>query len=324
MKKKILIAILIVCSVIFAFIVFLVILGLVADKIQAPEKNRIPDKDDLSSGILDYLDDLDAEEKQNLIDEAVSGNYPVEWPVLWIVVKRINLDERDTDKNITHFDIEMSDEESDYLLNTMSERFARRVNEYTDGLVNVKITPLLYGEVNYLNDDGSTIALDPKSFPDIADTFTNYNTVICTARMTSEGGPSIDTGCAGCAFCYPLPGNYGFAQVPTSEEPSYEEPSHLAEFRDNPVPEEVYIHEWLHTFEDFEEKMLDCDGNPDCAFDYGYECQTSFGMNGFYEYYKDLLNGRVADKKNLRFVGMNEKPWRTFAMLMDIAKDRSR
>ncbi len=139
---------------------------------------------------------------------------------------------------------------------------------------------------------------------------------------SADGQQGLFTDWCGLARVDLLDGNYGFARAQTNVEPSYEEESMFCEFEDNPVPEEVYIHEFLHTFENFEEYMLDCDGNPDEAEDNGYECLTSFGANGFYEYYRDLLNGNVLHKKRGKNVGMDEKLWRTEALLMDIAKGR--
>ena len=51
--------------------------------------------EDLNPIMEDYLDDLNQEERQQLIDETVSMKYPVNWSMLWIVVKRIDADGKD-------------------------------------------------------------------------------------------------------------------------------------------------------------------------------------------------------------------------------------
>ena len=68
--------------------------------------------------------------------------------------------------------------------------------------------------------------------------------------------------------------------------------------------------------------MKHCDGNPDTAGEHGYECLSQSGENGNYEFYRDLLTRNCWDDKIRDYVGMDEELWRTFAMLMDIAKKR--
>lgn len=202
-------------------------------------------------------------------------------------------------------------------------RKAKRVKEYTDGLVNVRITPLLYDEVNYLEKDAYW-DLVPESFEDIKDSFSKYNSVMVTERLSEVGEERVlAQDWTGMGYTRNFPGNYSFSQVATGDQMAYEDGSYLAEFDDNPVPEEVYIHEWLHTFEDFEELMLDCDGNPDDAEKHGYECRTTFGANGYYEYYEDLLNREVWSEEKKAYVGMGEDLWRTSAWLKDESKGRN-
>ena len=137
------------------------------DDIVTEDEKTIPDSNDLAGGITDYLYGRDEEKNQALMTEAMDRKYPVNWPMLWIVVKRVNLDAQDPDGNIRHYDIEMTDEETDYLLYEMPERFADTIYEYTKGLVNVEITPLLYDEVNYMEFDDDGYSLSPESYPDI-------------------------------------------------------------------------------------------------------------------------------------------------------------
>lgn len=61
--------------------------------------------------------------------------------MLWIVVKRVNADGRGISGKTVRRDARMADREAEYLLNDMSSRFANTVSEYTNGLVQVKITP---------------------------------------------------------------------------------------------------------------------------------------------------------------------------------------
>ena len=320
MKKAVKIILIITGSLfalIGAFIVLLFVYLIIEDN------KTVPDSDDLSGGIERYLSNRDSEKKQALMTEAMDRKYPVNWPMLWIVVKRTNLDAPDPYGNIRHFDIEMTDEEAEYLLYEMPERFADTVYEYTNGLVNVEITPLLYDEVNYLITEGEGVRLGPESYPDIKDTFPEYNTVMSTIRLqTTDGETAIKTGWAGMAFTGLFDGDYGFAMAQTSQRVAYEVPSLTAWSEDNPVPEEVYIHEWLHTFEEFEETMKHCDGNPDTAGEHGYECLSQSGDNGNYVFYRDLLTRNCWDDKIRDYVGMDEELWRTYAMLMDIAKKR--
>ena len=298
------------------------------EKEQEAHSKTIPGKEELASGIPDYLHNIDQEHRNALMAEATQKGYPVNWPMLWIVVKRVNMDSYDVNGKMKHFDIEMSDEEADYLLNEMSKRFTETVYEYTNGLVNVEITPLLYDEVTYMDKDGDydnddlMVCLDENSFPDIKETFSKYNTIMSTVRIRTEDGDEMYAGWSGLSYTDLTEGNYGFAMAQTSFIPSYEEPSLLCKSDGNPVPEEVYIHEWIHTFEGFETVMKDCDGNPDTAEAHGYERLTKIEENGFYEFYRDLLTRNVWDDKKNDYVGMDEELWRTLAMLMDIAKGR--
>ncbi|MBE6004160.1 MAG: hypothetical protein E7232_08800 [Lachnospiraceae bacterium] len=61
------------------------------------------------------MDDLNQEERQQLIDEAVSMKYPVNWSMLWIVVKRVNADGEDRNGKKAHIDVEMSEEKKAYV-----------------------------------------------------------------------------------------------------------------------------------------------------------------------------------------------------------------
>ncbi len=313
--------ILIIAGSLFALIVAVIILAFAY--VIVNDNKTVPDSDDLSGGIENYLNNRDKEKIQALMAEAMDREYPVNWPMLWIVVKRTNMDAQDPDGNIRHFDIEMTDEETEYLLYEMPEMFASTVNEYTNGLVNVEITTLLYDEVNYMDTSDIGVNLCPDSYPDIKDSFSEYNTVMSTIRLqTTDGDTRIRSDWAGMAFTGLFDGNYGFAMAQTSQIPACEVPSLTAWSEDNPVPEEVYIHEWLHTFENFEETMKHCDGNPDTAGEHGYECLSQSGENGNYIFYRDLLTRNCWDDKIRDYVGMDEELWRTFAMLMDIAKKR--
>ena len=323
MKKAVKIIFIIIGSLVALFVAFIILVSVyVVVKDVTADTKTIPSREDLEPNITDYLEDISEEHKQELIKEAVEKDYPVNWPMLWIVIKRVNLDAADVDGNVGHFDIEMSYEEADYLVYEMSERFSNRVSEYTNGLVNVEITPLLYDEVTYMEKNGEDLYLVADSFPDIKDEFPEYNTVMSTIRVRSGDGDEIRTGWDGLALSDWWPGSFGFTMAQTSDIPSYEVPSLLAFSDDNPVPEEVYIHEWLHTFEEFEIKMKNCDGNPDTAGEHGYECLTTSGENGNYEFYRDLLNRNVWDDKIHDYVGMDTDLWHTYAMLMDIAKGR--
>lgn len=315
-QGKAMVALIIVLSVIAVVVLALgVLIVLVTDT----DEER---KELLSSNVCGYVESLDETERMELIDKARDMEYPVNWPMLWIVVKRVNADGKNEAGKKVHVDVTMSDREADYLLYDLSARFSDRVREYTDGLVNVEITPLQYDEVNYLNDDLN--CLEAESFDNIKDMFPEYNSVMCIARYEDDDNDLQlfhDWLGLGCLRVYD--GNYSFSQVKTDGIPSYKQDSYLALFDDNPVPEEGTIHEWLHSFEDFETVMMDCDGNPDEAQKHGYECMTSFGANGFYEYYRDLLNGRVWDENKQTYVGMNEDLWRTYAMLMDMARGKA-
>ena len=88
------------------------------------EKGSIFDitEDELNPNISDFLEDIDEEDRDALMSMAVDNAYSVNWPMLWIVVKRVNVDGKGFDGKKVHLDVEMSDEEAEYLLNDMSER----------------------------------------------------------------------------------------------------------------------------------------------------------------------------------------------------------
>lgn len=292
---------------------------------QEEDREEEQDQEDIETkGIQEFLEDIDQEKRQMLIDEAMDRKYPVNWPMLWIVVRNINADVTDKDGNTVHIETHMDDTEAEYLLDELPERFANTVKEYTNGLVNVEIQLMEYDEVNKLSDD-ETHRMEPDSFGEIKEMFPQYNSIMVTSRFCSLGEEmKVEIPWAGIADVEMFDGNYLFCQVRTDDDvPAYKPESFLAYFDDNPVPEEGHIHEWLHTFEIFEELMHDCDGNPDTAGEHGYECLTHFGANGNYEFYKDLLNRNVWDKEKQDYVGMGEDLWRTYAMLMDLAKGRT-
>ena len=107
-----------------------------------------------------------------------------------------------------------------------------------------------------------------------------YNTVMSTIRLqTTDGDTRIRSDWAGMAFTGLFDGNYGFAMAQTSQIPACKVPSLTAWSEDNPVPEEIYIHEWLHC--------------PD-ARQYFFEAR-----NGFFD-----SNGNVLVKKSKMFTAI--------------------
>lgn len=74
-------------------------------------------------------------------------------------------------------------------------------------------------------------------------------------------------------------------------------------YRVNTFPEEVFMHEFLHTLERTSEEHGYEIVNLHNYEAYGYD---DSGTNGLAEWYKDFLRCKILDKKTNEYVGLNE------------------
>jgi len=110
-------------------------------------------------------------------------------------------------------------------------------------------------------------------------------------------------------------GGYGFCQVASNYE--YDDTTFRTR-EGNPIAAEPWIHEWIHTMEQWGEIFEVTIPDPDSAEDHGYECAAEPGdINGFYQYYFDTLNGEVPDEATGENVGFTEALWKSMAYMYD-------
>ena len=89
----------------------------------------------------------------------------------------------------------------------------------------------------------------------------------------------------------------------------------------NKYPAEPWIHEWIHTLQPVGVMFDRTVSDPDGAEDHGYECKDNgLGINGFYEYYGDILSGQVEGPSEIE--GLSPGMWRAAAKLFDATRGR--
>lgn len=269
---------------------------------EAVEEDTLPDPLD-TDAMLTYFEDHD---------------YTITWPVLWVVVPNIDAD-GNMDGNPVHGTVQMPEEEQDYFLNEVSAEFERTVEEFTEGRIDIELTTLLYADpVTYLDEvDNSLI---PESFhEETLEQFAAYNSIICTARFSEPDTPIFSQDWFGLAMGALQGSGYGFCQVASNGD--YDDTVFKATDL-NPYEAEPWIHEWIHTLEPFGEGFGRIIPSPDGADSYGYESTNPEGINGFYQYYYDILNNAVWDENQGDYAGISEPVWKSVAYIYDCIRSQ--
>ena len=261
----------------------------------------------------DELED-DDRDRQDIIDEYLLIDYPedyeVNWPILWVVVDRLNADGTDENGNPVHVDISMSEEEKDYFLYDLSQQFKDCAEGFAQGNVNFEITPVVYDEITLLETDDNINSIVPNSFSDeFREQFRDYNTVIITCRFSEGDDNVVFHDWVG--LCYGvIAEGCGFLEVPVFGPSGETEESYFHEGYETLCPPEIWIHEFIHSLEPLARAMGDTIPSPDDADKYGYKQIEDGYLDGFYEYYADILSGNVIYDN--RLIGVDEDKWKHF------------
>lgn len=262
----------------------------------------------------------DDRDRHEIVDDYLLSDYPddyvVNWPVLWVVVDRLNSDGTDEKGNPVHVDITMSEEEKEYFLYDLSEQFKATAEEFAEGNVNFEITPVVYDEITYLETDDNLNSIVPNSFSDeFREKFKDYNTVIITCRYEEDGKNGVVfRDWAG--LCYGvIPEGCGFLEVPVFGPSGETAESYFHDGYETLCPTELWIHEFIHSLEPLAEAMGESIPSPDEAGKYGYKQIEDGFLDGFYGYYADILSGKV--KNNNTMMGVDENKWKHFGYAYD-------
>lgn len=267
----------------------------------------------------DYYENLENEDfdrdRQEIIDEYLLNDYPedyeVNWPILWVVIDRLNADGTDENGNPVHVDISMSEEEKEYFLYDLSEQFKDCAEGFAQGNVNFEITPVVYDEITYLDTDDNINSIVPNSFSDeFREQFKDYNTVIITCRF-NEGDDDDIVFHDWVGLCYGvIAEGCGFLEVPVFGPSGETEESYFHEGYGTVCPTELWVHEFIHSLEPLAHTMGDPIPSPDDADKYGYKQIEGCYIDGFYEYYADILSGNV--KSDNKLIGVDDNKWKHF------------
>lgn len=79
---------------------------------------------------------------------------------------------------------------------------------------------------------------------------------------------------------------------------------HTYNYRSNTFPEEVFIHEFLHTLERIGKEHGFATVDLHSYEKFGY---SEIGLTGLKDWYQDYLRGKILDKENNCYIGLDEK-----------------
>ena len=260
----------------------------------------------------DPIESFESEESEPEYSEPEEYDSPAEseydperipqYRALWVIVPKVDAD-LEADGEITHVDTELTTQEI-LRVAELSKDFEKRVEDITDGIVDmvvdVEIMPEPLTQLKY--DESFNCAVFDDVLPEsVTSREGSYDCTFCFADL--GGGKDATVGQnywglafgGGGAYCR----NYVFVQY-TGEPTLYSEDGTY-------FPEEVWVHEWIHTLEftlDGYEFVPSADG----AETYGYSHDE--GANSFLGYYSDILNHRVVspDDPN-EYLGVTPEAW---------------
>jgi hypothetical protein len=238
---------------------------------------------------------------------ANAADAPPVWKVLWLNYsetdvtierggssRRYTVSQSDADKNI---------------IASMPDKFTSYIERSADNNVHIAVDYVCPSDpiksVTKLSADNYWVsAADVKSDIDKYAPTGKYDSIIVSARIDgiprnywgmAQGMSELSNG-AGYSFVAFLDGDADWYMTATS---------------DNPYPEEVYVHEWLHQLESFyRDKGYEFPGidEADTAA-YGYIRANSIGYNGWHIFYADIMSGKVYNKVTKKYIGITSEMW---------------
>ncbi|GHU87270.1 hypothetical protein FACS1894202_01270 [Clostridia bacterium] len=130
-----------------------------------------------------------------------------------------------------------------------------------------------------------------------------YDSIIVASRM--DGIPRSYWGLAQGATEMSNSAGYSFVAFLDGDMSWY-----MATTADNPYPEEVFVHEWLHQLEAFYRGKGYTFPGVDDSIIYGYKNALTIGYNGWHVYYGDIMKCTVYDSNLDKYIGMTAEMWR--------------
>ena len=225
----------------------------------------------------------------------IHANASTTWNILWINIASIQFNGHEC--NMT---------ENDYVQSKiMSQRFTDFITRATNGMM----TPVVYEKTitNPITEMDPYMGywIAPENITSYLNQFfqeRKYDSIMVLARMdgikTEYWGlgtqPQAKSNGAGYAFVRFLEGtDTDWYLVPTT---------------DNPYPEEVYVHEWIHQIEGHYNAKGFSVPSADDALKYGYTDLTE-GAGGWYRFYEDILSCNVLDPVTGKRIGVPGTAW---------------
>lgn len=229
-----------------------------------------------------------------LLPSIANASIPT-WRILWVILPKVNVIHTD---GVTYNFTLTQDEITK--IRKMSGRVERFIETASNHAVNIEMTAVeSTGIVKSLTEDNEHLFVGENDFPyDIKkeleranDEGKAYHLKVATFRL--DGNSEKLNSWHGL-------GSGTYARV------RFLGNSYYVETEKQPHPEEVWIHELLHCFENIFEKYGTMAGLHD-AIDYGYE-----DINGWYKWYWDILAGKVKKPSTGEYVGIKSDMWQHF------------
>jgi hypothetical protein len=184
----------------------------------------------------------------------------------------------------------------------IADLYEKKVEELSNNAVDVQVDVVVSQDsvstlTEYVDDSYYIDCYDLP--PDIMNMSDNYDCVLSCASLANEDGNSIGSNYWGLSTIDKTTygWSYAFVQIIGGDYLLYEDSGYN--------PEEVWVHEWLHTLEG---RMSSYNTIPsaDASEYYGYKSAEN---NSFYEYYRDILTCNVTDPISGEKLGMSKEAW---------------
>lgn len=238
---------------------------------------------------------------EQLLSESEDSDYRV----LWAIIPNSDITYNGSKKLTASITKQQVDK-----LKSIGNDFASRITELSDGNAKLQVTIMICEEplksASEVWQDSYWVNQDdlPNS---IKKTAVDYDCIIATAMLTSNEA-ELGNDYWGLTYTSPVTMVAEETCSTISYNCSYSFIQFLPElYLSQTYPEEVYVHEWIHTLEnnvvDEYCKIPSADG----AETYGYSKTQD---DSWYSYYGDILKGKVKDPKNGELLGMTKEAWK--------------
>jgi hypothetical protein len=236
------------------------------------------------------------------------------WRVLWLIMPNVSA----TLKNGTAFSMQMSQTDINKV-SAMAPRFENYIESASGNGVDIEAEVFVSQQAASLsmwNEDLNSYWVGPNDIP--ADAKAKYRTgsydsIVATVRLNGASNSGISDGFWGLAnLGADNVSGYALVQMLEGLDPSW----WLDVAPNNTYPEEVWVHEWVHTLEFYYKHKVgyefgqDHMPGADDSGKYNYENDATQAYHGFRQFYSDIFTASVWDESISKYVGITEDMWK--------------